>query len=52
MCRMLFMTCVLLTCTRRLSPEDVEAETSDAFRRLYKLTKFFSGAAVRQGLLF
>ena len=27
----------------RLNPEDVEAETAEAFRKLYKLTKVFSG---------
>ncbi|KAG2490029.1 hypothetical protein HYH03_011494 [Edaphochlamys debaryana] len=28
----------------KLNPEEVEADTNDAFRRLYKLTKFFSGS--------
>ena len=27
----------------RLNPEEVESDTNDAFRRLYKLTKLFSG---------
>ena len=26
-----------------LNPEEVESDTNDAFRRLYKLTKLFSG---------
>ncbi|GFR45764.1 hypothetical protein Agub_g7181 [Astrephomene gubernaculifera] len=29
----------------KLNPEEVEADTNDAFRRLYKLTKVFSGSA-------
>ncbi|KXZ48211.1 DHC-9 protein [Gonium pectorale] len=29
----------------KLNPEEVEADTNDAFRRLYKLTKVFSGAS-------
>nr|8GLV_Kg Chain Kg, DHC_N2 domain-containing protein [Chlamydomonas reinhardtii] len=28
----------------KLNPEEVEADTNDAFRRLYKLTKVFSGS--------